>query len=78
MSEAFNEKLDAKEKELEKIKKEKSKSEKDHNIVLKEIKEELSRCYDEVKRATELNTKLEEEKKTLLGIHKVNIDLRKN
>ena len=42
MSEAFNEKLDAKEKELEKIKKEKSKSEKDHNIVLKEIKEELT------------------------------------
>ena len=63
-------------KELEKIKKDKIKVVKDHGNEMKEIKEQLSRSFAEIKVFTEANTKLLEEKKTLLGIHKVNIDLQ--
>ena len=72
----FNEQLDAKRKELEKIKKEKLKSDKDHKQEIKELKEQLSRSFAEIRVFTEANTKLLEEKKILLGIHKVNIDLQ--
>ena len=49
-SEVFNEELDKKKKELEKIKKDKLKSDKDHVLELKEMKEQLSRSFAEVKK----------------------------
>ena len=76
-TEVFNEQLEVKKKELEKIIKERLKSDKDHELVLRMLKEQLSKSLTEVKRVTEAITKVEEEKKTLLGIHKVNIDLQK-
>ena len=76
-TETFNEQYEAKKKELEKIKKERLKSDKENEVVIRELKEQLSRSFAEVKKVTEAITKVEEEKKTLLGIHKVNIDLQK-
>ena len=75
-NETLEEQFDERKKEAEKVKKESLKNEKVNGLVVKELKEELGRSFAEVKRVTEAITKMEEEKKTLLGIHKVNIDLQ--
>ena len=62
-------------KEMEKMKREKAKIEKDHETEIKEFKEQLSRSFAEVKQFVEANVKLAEEKETLMGIHKVNTAL---
>ena len=62
-------------KTLEKMKRDKAKVEKDNETNKKDLSDQLSKSYAEVKRYCNENTILLEEKKVLMGIHQVNSDL---
>ena len=60
---------------MEKFKKEKQKMEKEHESKMKEVKCELKKSMDEACSKVQENVKLEEEKKTLQGILKMNTEI---
>ena len=62
-------------KTIEKMKKDKLKSEKGFESKINDLKEQLKKSYTEVRKYCDENTKLLEEKKILLGIHQVNAEL---
>ena len=62
-------------KDLEKIKKDKNKMEKQHETDILEIKIELRKSMDEAHAKVQENVRLAEEKKTLQGILKMNTEL---
>ena len=71
------EEIDNHKKGMDKLRKEKVKMEKEHEAQIKDLKEQLSKSFADVKRNCDENTRLKEEKRTLLGIHQVNSDLHK-
>ena len=60
---------------FEKLKKEKVKLEKDMNQKVSELKDQLEKSYQDVKRFCDEITILKDEKKALMNIHKVNSEL---
>ena len=72
------EEIDNHKKGMDKLRKEKVKMEKEHEAQIKDLKEQLSKSFADVKRNCDENTRLKEEKKTLLGIHESTLTSTKN